>query len=96
MLSDCLRTLSDIDVQDAQNASKDPSAEPMDLEIDVSPFINVDPTGTNSASDQLLEGQSEMFIGQKINIDDWDTFDFKSMKSVHLNVMCKSAFNQSR
>jgi hypothetical protein len=70
--SDCVRNLNDIGAD-------------VDIEVDVSPFINISPEDlNNSNTSHMIEGQAETFIGLKLPLFDYDNIDTGAAPYSHL------------
>ncbi|GAO51691.1 hypothetical protein SAICODRAFT_8951 [Saitoella complicata NRRL Y-17804] len=74
VLSDALRNINDL-------------PDDVDLQVDVSPFINVNPDDVAGKPDQLIEGQSEVFLGMKLDIHEWEEQHYDNVASLHLTTM---------
>jgi hypothetical protein len=93
VLSDAIRNLNGIDLErDEKRATKAPNGtvpvvEDLDLELDVSPFLNANA----SSSDKLLQAQAEVFLGRKISLEEWEKPEFndEKLEKVKLTTMCK-------
>jgi hypothetical protein len=89
VLSDFVRNLDDFDNPSASSATQT-GPRPVDLEVDVSPFIDVNPQNVSDSNAQLLDGQAEVFLGRKIKLGDWDKSEFDNFRNTRLNVMSSS------
>jgi len=68
--------------------SVDPELEDMDLEAEVSPFVDSSmATKDGKIVDEIINSQAEVFVGKKVPFDEWIRDDADKEPNVDLNVM---------
>jgi len=67
--------------------SVDESLDNLDLEVDVSPFVDTDLVRDGKPREDIIESQAEVFVGKKVRWKDWNAAQANQEPSVDLNVM---------